>query len=636
SIETIRALSSGDAFTIYGTSSADVLDFRGSVAVGTMTVQGGLGDDKVYGSASADVISGEDGADTLMGGGGADALDGGAGVDTADFSDKTASVVATLNGGIYATVTVGGAAEDTIRNIENLVGGSAEDTLTGDALANTLSGGGAADLLRGGGGADTLDGGAAEDTIRNIENVIGGSTADTLTGDGLDNVFRGGAGADILDGGAGADTADYSDKTAAVVVTLTGATNAIVKVGGAAEDAIRNIENVIGGSAADTLTGDGSNNVFWGGDGADILDGAGGADVMAGGAGNDTYYVDNAGDLVKEASGAGTDSVYASVSFSLAGQNIENLTLTGSAAINGTGNGLANILTGNAGNNVLNGGGGADVIAGGAGNDTYYVDNAGDVVKEASGAGTDWVYASVSFSLAGQNIETLALTGSAAINGTGNGLANSLTGNAANNVLNGGGGADVMAGGAGNDTYYVDNAGDVVNEASGAGTDLVYASVSYSLAGQNLETLTLTGSAAINATGNSLANTLTGNAGNNVLNGGAGNDTLNGGAGADRFVFNTALNGATNVDTIVGFSVVDDKITLENGVFTALTTLGTLSPDAFYVGAAAHDATDRIIYTSGTGALSYDADGSGAVAAVRFATLSTGLTTLANTNFVVI
>ena len=155
----------------------------------------------------------------------------------------------------------------------------------------------------------------------------------------------------------------------------------------------------------------------------------------------------------------------------------------------------------------------------------------------------------------------------------------------------------------------------------------------------------MTGSTAINGTGNSLANALTGNSGNNVLtgadgndvlNGAGGNDTLNGGAGADSFVFNSALNGATNVDTIVGFSVVDDKIRLENGVFTALTTLGTLSPDAFYIGAAAHDATDRILYNSGTGALSYDADGSGAVASVRFATLSTGLTTLANTNFVVI
>ena len=92
----------------------------------------------------------------------------------------------------------------------------------------------------------------------------------------------------------------------------------------------------------------------------------------------------------------------------------------------------------------------------------------------------------------------------------------------------------------------------------------------------------------------------------------------------------------SNVDTIVGFSVVDDKIALDHAVCASLTALGPLSADAFYIGAAAHDATDRIFYNSGTGTLSYDSDGNGAAAAVQFATLSTGLTTLANTNFVVV
>ena len=125
---------------------------------------------------------------------------------------------------------------------------------------------------------------------------------------------------------------------------------------------------------------------------------------------------------------------------------------------------LANLLTGNAGNNVLDGGADADRMVGGAGNDTYRVDNAGDVVVEANGQGTDTVQSSVSFSLGGQYIERLTLTGSANIDGTGNSLANLLTGNAGNNVLDGGAGADRMVGGAGNDTYRVDNAGDVVVE----------------------------------------------------------------------------------------------------------------------------------------------------------------------------
>jgi Ca2+-binding RTX toxin-like protein len=160
----------------------------------------------------------------------------------------------------------------------------------------------------------------------------------------------------------------------------------------------------------------------------------------------------------------------------------------------------------------------------------------------------------------------------------------------------------------------------------------VYSSVSLTL-GANLENLVLTGSAAINGAGNALANVMTGNAAANTLNGGAGsdtlagglgNDTLIGGAQADYFVFNTALNASTNRDTIADFAA-EDTIRLENAIFTALTTTGTLKADAFYAAAgaiAAHDASDRIVYNTSTGALYYDHDGSGGAAAVQFATLS--------------
>ena len=158
------------------------------------------------------------------------------------------------------------------------------------------------------------------------------------------------------------------------------------------------------------------------------------------------------------------------------GADVENLTLTGTGNINGTGNTLANTLTGNAGNNVLDGGAGNDILNAGAGDDT----------------------------------------------------------------LIGGAGNDAMAGSTGNDLYVVDAAGDVVTEAASQGTDTVQSSVSYSL-GTNVENLTLTGAGDINATGNTLANTLTGNAGNNVLDGGAGDDTLSGGAGND-----TLAGGAGN------------------------------------------------------------------------------------------
>lgn len=382
----------------------------------------------------------------------------------------------------------------------------------------------------------------------------------------------------------------------------------------------------INGTAnSDVLTGTSANDIINGYAGNDVLNGKAGADALKGGLGNDRYIVDNIGDKITELDGQGTDVVESSVTFSVAGQYIENLKLTGNAAINGTGNILANTLIGNSAANKLNGGAGADTMKGGLGNDIYVVDNIGDKVTELSGQGTDTVQSSVSFSLAGQYIETLKLTGSAAINASGNGFANTLIGNSGANRLNGGAGADIMKGGSGNDIYVVDNAGDKVTELSGQGTDVVESSVTFSLAGQHIETLKLTGSAAITGTGNGLVNTLIGNSAANILDGGGGADTLTGGGGADTFAFTTALSGG--IDRITDFQASADRVQLGGSAgqpFAALAS-GALGAAAFRIGSAAADSDDRIVYNSATGALLYDADGNGGGGAVHFATLSTGL-----------
>ncbi|WP_176451945.1 putative Ig domain-containing protein [Rhodoferax sp. TH121] len=345
------------------------------------------------------------------------------------------------------------------------------------------------------------------------------------------------------------------------------------------------------------VTGTTADESLFGGSGSDHIDGGQGADTMSGGEGNDVYVVDNALDGVMEAANEGHDRVESAVSYTL-GANLEDLTLTGTAAINGTGNAGNNTLVGNSANNSLNGGAGSDVLIGGAGNDTYRVDVATDIVIENQNEGTDIVSSSVISLTLGANIENMVLLGSAALNGTGNELDNFITGNAGANILVGGlgndslygaGGADTMSGGLGNDSFYVDNTGDVVLESAGEGSDTVISTISYSLGGE-LENLTLGGTAAINGTGNDLGNVMRGNAASNMLSGGLGNDTLDGSAGAD------SLLGGLGNDIYIVDNADDQTVEWANeGIDTVRTdlswTLGANVENLTLTGTLASNAT---------------------------------------------
>ncbi|MBL8548130.1 MAG: M10 family metallopeptidase C-terminal domain-containing protein, partial [Hyphomonadaceae bacterium] len=642
----------------------------------------GLGDSSYALSASNSAyraIWDNGGTDTISYSGGGNA--------TIDL--RAATLLNAVGGGGYVSFVQGVHGGWTIANgvvIENATGGNNNDTLIGNEAANVLNGGIGADNMQGAGGNDTYvvdslsdivfesSPGGGTDTVNssasnyqltaNVENLVlmgttanGGGNAlnNSVTGNAQSNLIWGGDGNDILDGGAGVDVMDGGNGDDIYYVDTFGETTYEASALGGTDTVYAsvevslaaNVENLIvvgaavnggGNGLHNNITGNANSNLIWGLEGNDWLDGAGGADQMDGGNGDDTYVVDNNNDVTWEGSAlGGVDTVRASLSWIL-GPNIEYLTLLASAYYGG-GNSLNNVIIGNSadnliwgadGDDILDGGLGADAMDGGNGNDFYIVDNNNDFVYEASAlGGADTVVSSVSYIL-GANVEVLSITGSASYAGgnsannyiVGNAGANLLWGADGNDTLDGWTGADAMDGGNGDDTYLVDNIGDVTYEASSlGGIDTVESSVSRTL-DTNLENLKLVGSAAINGAGNSANNVITGNGAANVLTGGAGDDA---------FVFTTAL-GPSNIDTITDFNVANDTIHLSTAIFTGIGGAGVLSAAAFHIGAAAADASDRIIYDSATGALYYDADGNGGGAAIQFATLATGLA-LTNVDF---
>lgn len=566
---TTADLITGDLFDVFG-AGANVTG--GGDTITTRNAQFIYGDFRAN-SDGGTIVGGADRITVNYGGGLMDTIYGDGFLLSAGGNVTFGNDIVIFNGSVGVTI-VGDIDEVTAPTVvygsDTLTGGSGNDFIYGDFenLSDTSLASAGHDVIDGRGGNDILDGGVGND------------------------VLIGGLGNDSLFGGEGSDTAKYDTVLQSVYVDLNGIPGTTNRHAmGQGFDTLNLIENVTGSGLNDVIRGSGDANVLRGGNGNDQIEGREGIDTLHGDAGND----------------------------------------------------------------VLNGGDGIDTLVGGTGNDIYQVDSASDVLTELLNEGTDTVQAGFTYSLATKaNIENLSLTGGAAINGTGNTLNNQIIGNSGANTLDGGtgndvliglGGLDTFIGGLGNDVFYVDSQSEVVTEALNAGTDTVVAGFTYSLAAKaNVENLILTGGVA-NATGNTLNNALTGNGAANVLNGLQGNDTMTGGAGLDTFAFNTALNAATNLDRINDFNIVDDVIHLENtgaGLFTAITGGligggGVLAAAAFVKNATgvATTVNNRIVYNTTTGDLFYDADGSGAGASIKFATI-VNKAALTNADFIVI
>ena len=578
-------LTAGAAVEILGTSfnpGTEAIDLAGNEFANTVfgnaganQLEGAGGDDTLLGLEGDDRLYGGTGNDALIGAAGHDILDGGAGIDTTDgglgddwhFVDHAGDVVIEAAGGgttdrVFAGVSwiLGAAAEIEMLSTTNHAG-TAAINLYGNGFANRIFGNEGVNTLDGGGGDDSLVGNGGDDFL------YGGAGIDTLNGGAGFDQMDGGIGADVMDGGLGDDWY-LIDNAGDRIIERAGE--------GAADRLFSSVSYVLAAgveveilstdfhtnTTPINLTGNAYGNLIFGNDGANTLDGRDGADVLAGQGGDDRLY-----------GGAGNDE-----------------------------------LIGGLGADVLDGGAGVDITTGGAGDDWHFIDNALDAVVEAAGEGAaDRVFASVSWRLtAGAEIEILSTAnhaGTSAIDLYGNAFANIIFGNEGANRLEGGDGADTLSGGGGNDVldgglgvdwlvgglgddwFYVDHAADTITEAPGQGADRVLASTDYVLgAGVAVELMTTVSNgatAAINLTGNELANTVYGNEGANTLSGMAGNDILLGGGGSDRLIggqgHDALYGGAGNDVYVLGVGGGADTLTETSGADT-IEIAGALTP----------------------------------------------------------
>lgn len=428
-----------------------------------LNLRGTNTDDTLSGTAWADVIYGDTGNDTLHGLEDDDVLHGGAGNDYLDGGSGRTNL---LYGEGGDDILIGGT-----ENGNYLLGGDGNDTyrLTSQATFNVLESGGSDDKIEFYAGIGL--------TALNFTQWGGDHLGISIAGVGSFNVYN-----HFLNDNFKVDSLLFADGTTLGLRDIQIGSASVNTLIGTAEDSI-----LIGGADKGTLDG---------GDGNDWLDGGFGGNTMIGGAGDDLFFVNHRKDIVTELANQGIDTVSSSITYALK-PNVENLILTGTSKLKGTGNELDNMITGNSaantligneGNDTLDGKGGIDKMQGGAGDDTYVVDVPDDLITERSNKGTDLVLSSVTYTVP-KHVENLTLTGIAGINGTGNTLDNVLTGNSAANIL---------AGDKGNDTYVMGRnygADTVVENDSTAGntdiaqflTDIYADQIWFQHVGNNLE-----------------------------------------------------------------------------------------------------------------------------------------------------
>ncbi|TVQ45521.1 MAG: calcium-binding protein [Gloeocapsa sp. DLM2.Bin57] len=571
---------------------------------GPTTLVGNDNDNEITGGEGNDLLEGGGGDDTLIGGAGDDTLDGGLGADVMIAASGSNTFVVNRTDDVVIKESaapgeidtiISSVSYDIVENVNNII-------LTGDRNLNSV-GNSLNNVMTGNDGDNLLEGGEGNDTL------IGGEGNDTLDG---------GPGADVMEGGPGDDTYIVDNPQDRVVELPDEGTDTVIS----SVDYVlpANVENLTltgnasrgtGNDLDNEIIGNENDNNLIGGAGNDTLDGVAGTNRLEGGPGDDTYIIRSTEDTIVEAPNGGTDTVISFVDYVLS-DNLENLTLEGEEAVNGTGNALDNVITGNANNNLLIGGPGNDTLiggegddtldgtvpegetpgidslVGGPGNDTYLIDHEGDVVVEERDGGIDTIFSSVPYDLP-RNVENIIFTASVGdIEVTGNSADNrivtidgnnllrglegddTLEGGEGNDTLDGGPGADLMIGGPGSDTYIVDNENDqIIEEPKGPDSedvDEVLASVSYRLP-DNVNNITLTGRANIDATGNNLDNVLTGNSGNNRLDGGPGADTMIGGPGGDNTyvvdnegdeVIESSSNNVSTVESSIDYTLGDN------------------------------------------------------------------------------